>query len=843
MWFPNHIFGAYFSKNLNYSIDFICRAVAGSFIVHHHNDTITHIATDSRTIVQPRQALFIALKKAGNGHRYLKECYDKGVRNFIVSDDEAANELPADCNIIALNNTLAALQQLAAEHRSKFTIPVIGITGSNGKTVVKEWLYQLLHSHYNIVRSPKSYNSQIGVPLSVLQMEPENTLAIFEAGISEPGEMENLKEIIEPTIGIFTNVGEAHQVNFSTIKNKTEEKILLFKDSDVLIYNKDYNPIEETVLEFLKESKFKPGIKLLSWSVTEGAKIKVSLKKNGLNNSDISVVYNGNTYAASIPFSDKASVENAVHCFILMLYLGINHEEIATGFKRLHHVAMRLEIKNGIHGCTLINDSYNSDFISLSIALDTLNQQNQHSRKTVILSDIPESGKNPETLYKEVASLLAEKKVGHLIGIGNEISIQKNIFPEGSDFFSSTLDFLQHYPLESFSDEAILLKGGRSFGFEAIAHRLEQKAHDTILEINLNSIVHNLNTYRSMLLPGTKIMAMVKALSYGSGSYEIANMLQFHKADYLGVAYADEAINLRRHGISMPIMVMSPETTAFPNMIRYMLEPEIYSFRLLNEYIEAISNYGDKKTDYPLHLKIDTGMHRLGFSEHNTDQLLSILKNNPNLKIKSIFSHLTSTEIAAHDGFTEEQIKSFNSVCQKITDAFNYPVIRHILNSSGIVRFPDAQYDMVRLGLGLYGIDPAALIQDKLEPVGTLKTIILQIKQLKKGQTVGYSKRGVAKEDMLIATIGIGYADGFRRSLGNGAGRVLIHRKEAPTIGNICMDMCMIDISGIDAKEGDEVIVFGGEYPVQKMAENMGTIAYEALTGVADRVQRVYYKE
>ena len=824
---------------MNYTIDFICRAVSGSFIMHHHNDAITHIATDSRTLVKSQKAVFIALQKTSDGHKYLSECFEKGVRNFIVSEEWTAKQLPQGCNVILVEDTLDALQEIAAQHRARFTIPVIGITGSNGKTVVKEWLYRLLHSHYNIVRSPKSYNSQIGVPLSVLQMEEENTLAIFEAGISEPGEMEHLQKIIQPTIGIFTNIGETHQANFSSLEEKASEKLLLFTETDVLIYNKGYSPIEESVNKFLKEGKFKPGIKLLSWSLSDGAEIKVSIFSEGINRSEIHI---GN-HSISIPFSDHASIENAVHCLILMLYFDIDIKEIASNFKSLHPVAMRLEIKNGIHGCTLINDSYNSDLISLSIALDTLNQQNQHGRKTVILSDIPESGKSPENLYKEVASLLKEKNVSHLIGIGNEISSQRDLFQAGSHFSATTSDFLQHFPLDSFNDEAILLKGGRSFGFEAIAHRLEQKAHDTILEINLNSIVHNLNTYRSLLLPKTKIMAMVKALSYGSGSYEIANILQFHKADYLGVAYADEAITLRRHGITMPVMVMSPETAAFPNMIKYNLEPEIYTFKLLHEYIEAIGNYGEAGKTYPLHLKIDTGMHRLGFTFDGIDELILILKNHPQLKVKSLFSHLTSTEIAEHDGFTHEQINGFDAVCRKIMQALPYPVIRHILNSSGIIRFPEAQYDMVRLGMGLYGIDPAALIQNQLETVGTLKTTILQIKELKKGETVGYSRSGIAKENMLIATIGIGYADGFRRVLGNGNGSVLIHGKEARTIGNICMDMSMIDITGIEAKEGDEVIVFGREYSVQKMAESMGTIAYETLTGVADRVQRVYYKD
>ncbi|MEW6467448.1 MAG: bifunctional UDP-N-acetylmuramoyl-tripeptide:D-alanyl-D-alanine ligase/alanine racemase [Bacteroidota bacterium] len=802
---------------------------------------IKHLLIDSRKVTHGESSLFFAIKgERHDGHRFIPELYEKGVRAFVVS------ELPGDtarfdgASFLKVNKTLDALQQLSAYHRRQFDIPVIGITGSNGKTIVKEWLFQLLREDKNIVRSPKSFNSQVGVPLSVWQMSEENELAVFEAGISHPDEMEHLERVIAPTIGIFTNVGQAHDENFLDSRQKVREKLKLFLHTGTLIYCKDYLLLNEEILT----SKALKNLKIFSWSKKSRADLQIGKVTRFPGETEIQGVFRNDFIRVRIPFTDEASIENAIHCWALLLFLGYGNGIIAQRMSNLSPVAMRLEMKEGINNCSIINDSYNSDLGSLGIALDFLNQQKQHARKTLILSDILQSGRNEEALYGEVAELLAKKGVTRLIGIGEAISRQSSRFSMDKSFYRSTAEFLAAYTNSFFHNETILLKGARAFGFEDISKIIQQKAHETVLEINLNAIVHNLNYFRSRLKPDTKLMAMVKAFSYGAGSFEIANVLQFHRVDYLAVAYADEGIELRKAGITLPVMVMNPEEQSYDTMIQYNLEPEIFSFRVLGQFEEAVKRSAVLNgAAFPIHLKLDTGMHRLGFEEKDLNELMVRIRNNKNLRIRSVFSHLAASDEGEHDAFTREQIKRFSSMTERICSHFDYTILRHILNSAGIVRFPDAQFNMVRLGIGLYGIGVNESEQQHLQNVSTLKTIISQIKNIPANETIGYSRKGVAKTDMQIATVPIGYADGLSRKLSNGKGKMLVAGRFAPVVGNVCMDMCMIDITGIPANEGDEVIVFGENYPITRVAADMDTIPYEVFTNVSRRVKRVYYHE
>lgn len=802
---------------------------------------IKNLLIDSRKISNPENSLFFAIRGERNdGHQFIKELYEKGVRLFVVS--ELPSYIPSlpEAAFIQVQNTLSALQQLVAAHRRNFQLPVIGITGSNGKTIVKEWLFQLLREDRNIVRSPKSFNSQVGVPLSVWQIQEEHSLALFEAGISQTGEMAFLEKIIQPNIGLFTNIGQAHDENFSSQREKLTEKLKLFYHSDVLIYCKDYVQVNE---ELQKDPHFS-NLKTFTWSKRTKADLLIGRINKTNADTEIQAVYNNNFLRISIPFTDEASIENAIHCWAVMLHLGVDQSVIQERMRYLSPVAMRLELKEGVNNCSIINDSYNSDLGSLSIALDFLNQQKQHPKRTLILSDILQSGKNEEQLYADVAELIHKKGISRLIGIGEAITRQSGLFHMEKSFYLSTNDFIQAYHHSMFREETILLKGARAFGFEAISKIIQQKAHETVLEINLNAMVHNLNYFRSKIKSETGIMAMVKAFSYGSGSYEIANLLQFHRIEYLAVAYADEGIELRKAGITVPIMVMNPEEQSYDAMIHYQLEPEIYSFRVLGLFEESIKR-NERKQDQPIkiHLKLDTGMHRLGFEEPDINELIVRIKNNKQLKICSIFSHLAASDEPEHDDFTWQQIKKFNSMSEMIKSHFNYPILKHILNSAGISRFPDAQFDMVRLGIGLYGIGANALEQAQLQHVSTLKTSISQIKNIPANETIGYSRKGVAKYDMKIATVPIGYADGLSRKLSNGKGKMMIKGKPAPIVGNVCMDMCMIDITNIPVDENDEVIVFGESNPIMEIAKDIGTIPYEVLTNVSRRVKRVYYQE
>lgn len=825
-----------------YTIQHITPVVNGKLILNApQSEEIEELLTDSRKIAHAETSLFFALKgDRHDGHRYIEACVEQGVVNFVVSDfrDDWKN---LKANFIVVDDSLDALQQLARHHRERFSIPVIGITGSNGKTIVKEWLYQLMRDDKNIVRSPKSYNSQTGVPLSVWQLSEEHELAIFEAGLSRPGEMELLEKIIEPNIGIFTNIGSAHDENFDNQNLKVIEKLKLFQSCETLIYCKDYNTIQ---LEISKVDFLPRKLKLLSWSRKTKADLQIGRVNKTSDETEIQGIWQNRFLKIKIPFTDDASIENAIHCWALMLHLGYKSEVIEERMTLLSPVAMRLELKEGINDCSIINDSYSSDIGSLTIALDFLNQQKQHDKRTVILSDILQSGKNEEALYGEVAQLLAAKNIDRMVGIGSAIERQQNQFSIPKKFYTDTEDFLRSFSPMDFSDETILLKGARVYGFEKISKALQQKAHETVMEINLNALVHNLNYFRSRLKPEVKLMAMVKAMSYGSGSFEIANILQFHHVDYLAVAYTDEGVELRKAGITLPIMVMNPEMQSFETMISYKLEPEIYNFRLLNQVAEVLQKHtGGDGFSFPVHIKLDTGMHRLGFEENDINELVIRIKNIRTLKVQSIYTHLAATDESEHDGFTKQQLEKFELMSALVKKAFPYPILSHALNSSGIIRFNEAQFDMVRLGIGMYGFASTWHEQRQLQHVATLRTTISQIKNVPAGETIGYSRTAKLTRDTLVATVAIGYADGINRKLSNGKGSMMINGKLAPIIGNVCMDMCMLDITDVPAKEGDEVIVFGADHPATEMSKTLGTIPYEVLTGISQRVKRVYYQE
>jgi|AntAceMinimDraft_17_1070374.scaffolds.fasta_scaffold00233_3 alanine racemase len=825
---------------INYNIEQISDIVKGKLILSDMSDAvIKHLLTDSRQIVFTKNCLFFALTgRNNNGHKYIKELYNKGIKNFVISSVPSNIKKFKYSNFILVKDTLKALQILTSFHRKNFDIPVIGITGSNGKTIVKEWLYQIMCEDKKIIRNPKSYNSQTGVPLSVWKIKPEFDFAVFEAGISKTGEMEKLQDIINPTIGIFTTIGDAHSENFVNTKQKINEKLKLFKNVNILIYCSDYDEIKEQIARTLKN------INCFSWSKKNKGNLNIQKISKNDYQTNICAFYNKKNINITIPFTDDASIENAIHCLATMLYLGYDNNIISQRMKVLTSVAMRLELKQGINNCSIINDSYNSDINSLSIAIDFLNQQKQHKKKTIILSDILQSGRNEEDLYNEVSKLISNKGIDRIIGIGKAIKRQYDKFKVEKVFFDTTDDFLNNFSFSSFYDETILIKGARIYKFELISKALEQKTHETILEINLSAIIHNLNYYRSLLKPDTKITAIVKAFSYGSGSFEIANILQFHNIDYLAVAYTDEGVELRKAGISVPIIIMNPESQSFDMMIKYDLEPEIYNLRLLNLLSQSIKrNLIRYNKIIPIHIKLDTGMHRLGFEDNQLKELIQCIKNNKNIYIKSIFSHLAASDEPMYDDFTKLQVKRFVKMSDFIKSQIDYPVFLHILNSSGVSRFREYQFDMVRLGIGLYGVSPDKSEKKLLQNVSSLKTSISQIREVPANETIGYGRKYVAKYNMKIATVGIGYADGLNRKLSNGKGKLMVNGKLVPIVGNICMDMCMIDITDVNAKQGDQVIVFDDNYPVTEIASQLQTIPYEVLTSVPARVKRVYYKE
>ena len=800
-----------------------------------------HLLTDSRRLVYPETSLFFALEgPRRDGESFIPDLYLRGVRNFIVRRDLELRDFP-QANIIMVKDCLRALQQLAAFHRQQFDLPVVGITGSNGKTIVKEWLNQLLEDRFQIVRSPRSYNSQIGVPLSLWQIGELHELALIEAGISQTGEMRALREMIKPDIGVLTNIGGAHDQGFENTETKIREKLELFTEANVLIYPADQAELQKVVLEW---HVLHPALGLVSIGSGENCTLRIVSVDRQSGQTAIILGYEGGLFTLNIGFEDDAATQNALTCIGVMLWLGIPPHDLQTRLNRLNPLAMRMEMKTGINHSSIINDSYSADISSLKMALDFLTLQKQHDKRTLILSDILETGRTPASLYGEVAALLRKYPVDRLIGVGEQISAARELFKESGIqemfFFQDTQHMLSSMPDLEFRDETILLKGARVFGFERIDQLLSLQVHETQLEINLEAMAQNLKQYQQLLRPSTKIMAMVKAFSYGAGGFEIARLLEFHKVDYLAVAYADEGMSLRRAGIRLPIVVMNTEENALPQLVEWQLEPVIFSLRGLESLRSLLKK--EAMSLFPIHMELETGMNRLGFSAAQIPELVLSLGGN-DFRVQSVFSHLAASEEAQQDTFTQNQFDVYQSIAGRIQESLGYPFLRHISNSAAIVRNPEFQLDMVRLGIGLYGIDPAFSSLLDLKGAGTLKTTIAQIKHLETGETVGYNRKGVVDQVMKTATIRLGYADGYPRSLGYGTGKVLYRGRLVPTIGSICMDMTMIDITEIsDAREGDEVIVFGEGLPVEELAKWAGTNTYDILAGISQRVKRVYFE-
>ena len=824
-----------------YSLQKILDITGGKLHGDNAGSNIRFLSFDSRTILAGPETLFFALRgDLRDGHQYVRDAFHRGVKTFVVEEMPELSNFP-DTAFIQVPDSLVALQEVAAFHRDQFSYQVIGITGSNGKTIVKEWLSELMAPEYKIIRSPRSYNSQIGNPLSVWLMDEQYNLAIFEAGISKPGEMEKLENLLHPEWGIFTHLGQAHLENFRNQRHLVKEKLQLFNRSKHFVYCSDFDELEKAVVAKKTEGW---DAELFRWSREDkNAELFITKAEREKDGTQLNALFHGTDVSISLPFTDDAYVEDGIHCWATMLAMGYAPGSFEPRFKHLTPIAMRLELKKGQHGAIVIDDSYNSDTGSLLNALDFLKQQagNSGKRSTVILSDILQSGISDEELYRQVAEYLALRKVDRFIGIGPKISQYQGLFSiQEKAFFNSTDDFLQHLNGRNFRDEVILLKGARTFRFDLISDMLQEKVHQTVLEINMSAFAHNLKVYRQKLKPETHIMAMVKAFSYGTGSSEVARVLQFHGADYLAVAVADEGIALRREGIELPIIVMNPEEHSFDAMIENRLEPNIYRLELLKDFEAAL--HRNAMRNFPIHVKLDTGMKRLGFElEEHLKELVAFVQTRDTIYIRSVFSHLAVSDEPVEDAFTELQFERFEALSRIIIGAFDYKILRHILNSAGIERFPERQYDMVRLGIGLYGV--SSFVQNDLQNVATLKTTISQIRTVKSGETIGYGRKGVARENMQIAVLPIGYADGFNRLLSNGVGNVSVNGKRASVIGNICMDMCMVDVTGLDAKEGDRVIVFGEDNPVSEVAKVLHTIPYEVLTSVGQRVKRVYFAE
>ncbi len=798
---------------------------------------ITQLLLDSRQLIFPEASLFFAFTgKRNDGHEFIPKLYKSGVRNFIVTKKIKTAQYP-EANFILVKNMVQSLQAIVTFHRKQFQLKTIAITGSNGKTIVKEWLFQLLENDYTLVRSPKSYNSQIGVPLSVWQIKPEDEMGIFEAGISQVGEMEKLAPIIRPDIGIFTNIGDAHSKGFASLQEKIREKLKLFKDPDCIIYCKDHQEIDRLVHEVY------PTKKRFCWSKKMDADLRIKSTQQGKKQTTFSFFYKNKTTEIVLPFTDDASQENALHCLSTLCYLNYNPEVIKERIARLESVAMRLELKDGINNCMLINDSYNSDFSSINIALNFLEQQSFGKKKSIIISDILQSGRKKEALYEKLGMLLSGKDLFRVITVGKDIKRLEKYLSDHIVFhyYKNTKNLLTELDFDAIQNEVILIKGARKFAFEKITTTLSRKIHNTVLEINLNALLHNLNVYTARLKPETKMMVMVKASAYGSGSIEVAQLLEDHHVDYLAVAYADEGVELRKAGIKTPILVLNPEEAVFETMYRYQLEPEIYSNQLLKKFIRQLP---PESPPYPIHLKLDTGLKRLGFEAEDLPELIQILQSSPQILVHSIFSHLAGSDNPQHDDFTNIQAKVFHNLCVELCGKLGYQPLRHLLNSGGILRFPQYQLEMVRLGIGLYGIDGSGLVNQELKPVLSLKASISQLKMVAPEETIGYNRHGKAAKPMKIATISIGYADGLMRKAGNGQFEVFLRGEMASIVGDVCMDMCMIDVSDIpDVREGDVVELFGENVPVGKLASACGTIAYEVFTGISERVRRVYVQE
>lgn len=802
----------------------IATVCEGRLIQHAVDQEIKILFTDSRKAYQAPGTVFFAIPGArSDGHTFIRELYSKGIRHFVVEHYDY-DDL-SDASFFVASNTIAALQALAIHHRNQFSLPVIGITGSNGKTIVKEWLYQLLSEERFVIKNPGSYNSQIGVPLSVWQIRSGHELGIFEAGISMPNEMENLEAIIQPTIGIITNLGSAHDEGFATRKQKLSEKFKLFRNCKVLIYPADDPTIAAEVPQ---------NIKLFSWGTTPDATLSYTI----LDGDRLEINTKSESYIGKLPFTEESSIQNALTCLATLLALGYKLDHAFEKLIRLRAIPMRLELKEAINQSYIIDDTYNNDLGGLAISLEFLQHQLQFTKRTVILSDILQTGLADKDWLFQVKDLLTRAGIKRLIAIGPGFNTNKDLFEIPTECYSTTEQFLESFNPEGLNQEIILIKGARQFRFERIVALLQQKLHRTTLEIDLDAMVRNLNYFKSILKPKVKLMVMVKALAYGSGIREVASLLQFHHVDYLGVAYPDEGVELRRNHISTPVMVMNPEADSFENLIKYNLEPEIYGFPLLEKYLRFLD--GQPAT---IHLKLDTGMHRLGFHQEEVERLSQRLEENRHVRVASIFSHLSAADEASQDTYTFEQVRKFEAMCQQISTKLGYTPFRHLLNSPGILRFPDFQFEMVRLGIGLYGIDPTGAQNQALIPVASLKTIVSQIHELPAGSTVGYGRHGFVTTDSRIGTIAIGYADGYSRAFSKGIGKVWINGNLVPTIGNVCMDMTMVDLTGTAIGEGAEVELFGKNLPLSEVATWIGTIPYEILTQVSERVKRVYVTE
>lgn len=822
---------------MRYTIENVT-ALIGARRFGHSATQVEWLLTDSRSLVFPETTLFFALRtKVGDGHRYVADLYRRGVRNFVVGTLPAERETAfPDANFLQVMSPLKALQRLAERHREEHDIPVIGVTGSNGKTVVKEWLYQLLSPTLHVTRSPKSYNSQVGVPLSVCLLGEHSEIGIFEAGISQPGEMAALRAIIQPTIGVMTNIGPAHQENFESVEEKCHEKLSLFQDAKVLVYCADDAVVDECVATSLLRGE------RLAWSRRNpSAALFVSAVETLERGTRITYRFHGAEATMTIPFTDDASTVNCIHCLAVLLSLNFSAEEIASRMKRLEPVAMRLEVIQGVRNCTLINDTYNSDAASLDIALDFMARRPeiQNKQKVLILSDMFQTGLPATELYAKVAELLNRRAIDHFIGVGPEISHAHSLFLMKKSFFPSGEALADSGLLDTLHDSLVLIKGSRPFGFEKITAALSLRVHETTLHVNLDALAGNLNYYRSFMKPETKMVCMVKASAYGAGSVEVAKTLQDRGVNYLAVAVADEGAELRRAGITAGIIVMNPEMTAFKTLFDYELEPEVYNFKLLDALIKAAEKEGIQ--GFPVHIKLDTGMHRLGFDPRlDLPALIDRLHHQTSVIPRSVFSHFVGSDSPDFDDFSARQFALFDEASKTLQAAFPHKILRHICNSAGIERFPERHLDMVRLGLGLYGIDP--IDNRSLQNVTTLRTTILQIRECPKGDSVGYSRRTVLERDSRIAAIPIGYADGLNRHLGNRRGYCLVNGQRADYVGNICMDVCMIDVTDTDCREGDTVEIFGDNLPPAELARLLDTIPYEILTSVSDRVKRIYFQ-
>lgn len=824
-----------------YTLQKIASIVKGKLLTQQKNceEVINFLYTDSRNCKEIEHSLFFALKtKRNDGHKYIGDLAKLGYKNFVVERIPFEIQHNTSLNFIIVPNPLTALQILAADHRSKFSYPVLAITGSTGKTTVKEWLFVLMGEDFKIAKNPKSFNSQIGVPLSIWEMDSSSHLGIFEAGISEVNEMEKLEKVIQPTIGLFTNIGTAHDKFFHNQIQKASEKLKLFPNVQVLIYCVDQKEVDDCV----KHWQGLRHVKLFTWSKQgQKADLEISEINKFSKKTDVKACLHGTPIEISIPFTDEASIENAIHCWVFMLSQGYENSVINQRMSLLHPLEMRLELKEGINDCTLINDAYNSDYSSFLIALDYLCQQPFSKSKTVILSDFLQSGFAEDELYANIATALQKKGINHLIGIGEAINRQAGKFILDKQIYKTTEEFIDKIDTDFFQNQIILIKGARSFSFERIASLLQAKSHETVLEINMNSILHNFNFFKSKLKPETKIMVMGKALSYGNGSYEIANLLEYHNCNYITVAYSDEGVQLRKNGIKLPIMVMNPEEKSMEQILKYDLEPEVYNFHILSLLIKELENNHIQRK-IKIHIELDSGMRRLGFEAHDLPKLIELIKRNPILKIESVFTHLATADDPKMDKYTLGQLHLFEKLSNLITSHFDYKIDRHALNTAGISRFPNYQFDMVRLGIGLYGLGLESE-QANLQNVSTLKTVISQIKTIQAGDAIGYGRNYIAPKEIKMGVIPIGYADGLDRKLGNGNFSVSVKGIQAPILGTICMDMCMINLTDIPCSEGDEVIIFSDAFTINSIAEKLDTISYEIITKISSRVKRIYFQE